>query len=268
MAPNQAMLQALARQKAAGKTPTGLKSLAKPKDIQDIFDEQLAGAAQAQYPNVWRPQSLVGADLDAYAGFILGPNYPTIKNKIIKTAAPAWFAASKSTNPTEQKIVAAIQKGYSLAEIKQAIVQDYEDDKLDFPATNASADPLSAASAYAEDLFKEYNSKVEPAVKDYLTTSDKTFKANLPHPNLKYGPRTNLSKGIIGVDTINDSVKSFIDTKMKEYSGMRQNLPGFTPSGYLDPTEHVVAVVNQKRQTPFKDEAIRRQSLKNKNIKP
>jgi len=268
MAPNQAMLQALARQKAAQKTPTGLKSLAKPKDVQDIFDDQLAGASQAQYPNAWRPQSLIGDDLDAYASFLLGPKYPTIKNNIIKTAAPKWYAASKSTNTTEQKIVAAIQKGYSLPEIKAAIVQDYEDDKLDFPATNASADPLSAASAYVDDLFTEYNSKVQPAVKDYLTASDKTFKANLPSPNLKYGPRTNLSKGIIGVDTINESTKNYIDTKMKQFSDMRQNVPGFAPSGYLDPTEHVASVVNKKKQTPFKDEAIRRQSLKGKNIKP
>ena len=271
MAPNQAMLQALARQKAATKTPTGLKSIAKPKDIQDIFDDQLAGAAQAQYPNVWRPQSLTGADLDAYASFIYGPKYATIKSGIIRTAAPNYFAATKSKNPYEQKIVKAIQMGYSPTEIRAGIVQDFEDDDADllaFPVTGVSGDVLSVAADYADKLFTEYNTKVEPAIKDYLTSSDKTFKANLPHPNLKYGQRTNLSKGIIGVDTINDSVKGFIDTEMQRVGQMRQTTPGVAPSSFMDPTAYVADVVTKKKQTPFKDEAIRRQSLKGKNIKP
>jgi hypothetical protein len=271
MAPNLSMLQALARQKAAQKTPTGLKSIAKPKDIQDIYDEQLATASQNQYPSAWRPQSLTGPEIDTYAAFILGPKYPTIKNNIIRTAAPTYFAAAKSTNAYEKTLAQLVAAGASPQEIKTVIVEDYNKgnpDILAFPVTSTSGDLLSAASAYADDLFKEYNTKVEPAIKDYLSASDKSFKANLPHPNLKYGKRTNLSKGIIGVDTINDSTKNYIDTKMKEFSDMRKNLPGFAPSGYLDPTEHVASVVNKKGQTPFKDEAIRRQSLKGKNIKP
>jgi hypothetical protein len=36
----------------------------------------------------------------------------------------------------------------------------------------------------------------------------------------------------------------------------------------MDPTAFVADVVTKKKQTPFKDEAIRRQSLKGKNIKP
>ena len=271
MAPNLAILQALARQKAAQKTPTGLKSLTKPKDIQDIYDEQLATASQNQYPNAWRPQSLTGPEIDTYASFVLGSKYPTIKNSLIKSAAPNYFAATKSKIPYELKIVQAIQKGFSPTEIKAAIVQDYEDnnpDLLSFPVTSTSGDVLSVAADYADKLFTEYNTKVEPAIKDYLSSSDKSFKANLPHPNLRYGKRTNLSKGIIGVDTINDSTKNYIDTKMKEFNVMRQTTPGVAPAGYMDPTEHVASVVNQKKQTPFKDEAIRRQTLKGKNIKP
>lgn len=273
MAVNQAMLQALARQKAAGKTPTGLKSIAKPKDIQDIFDEQLAGASQSRFPNVWRPQSLTGAELENYASFIYGPQkIKLIKDEAIKTNAPTFFAASKSKNPYEQKIVTAIQQGYSPTEIKAAIVQDYEDDNPDllaFPVTGTSGDVLSTAGAFADTLFSEYNKAVTPAVRDYLTTNDKTFKANLPHPNLKYGQRTNLSKGIIGIETLpSPSVKQFIDTETQKVSQMRKTTPGVAPSSYMDPTAFVVEVVNKKKQTPFKDEALRRQRLKDRNIKP
>ncbi len=96
MAVNQAMLQALARQKAATKTPTGLKSIAKPKDIQDIFDEQLAGAAEQQFPNVWRPKSLVGKDLEDYATFLYGADKVNlIKQDAIRNNAPTFFAAIK-----------------------------------------------------------------------------------------------------------------------------------------------------------------------------
>jgi len=36
----------------------------------------------------------------------------------------------------------------------------------------------------------------------------------------------------------------------------------------MDPTAFDADVGTKKKQTPFKDEAIRRQSLKGKNIKP
>jgi hypothetical protein len=271
MAPNQAMLQALARQKAAQKTPTGLKSLAKPKDIQDIYDEQLATASQNQYPTAWRPQSLTGPDIDVYASFILGPKYPTIKSNIIKTAAPTYFAAAKSTNAYEKTLAELVAAGASPQEIKAVIVEDYNTDNPDllaFPVTSTSGDLLSAASTYADDLFKEYNTKVEPAIKDYLSASDKSFKANLPHPNLKYGTTTNLAKGTIAVDTIKGAVKDYITTKKSDFSGVRKNIPGVQPTSYMDPTEEVVSIVTKKGQTPFKDEAVRRQSLKGKNIKP
>jgi hypothetical protein len=273
MAVNQAMLQALARQKAATKTPTGLKSIAKPKDIQDIFDEQLAGAAEQQFPNVWRPKSLVGKDLEDYATFLYGADKVNlIKQDAIRNNAPTFFAAIKSKNPYEQTLAQLVEAGASPTEIKSVIEQDWKDNDpglASFPVTSASGDALSAASSYADTLFSEYNKAINPAVKDFLNANDKGFKANLPNAKLTYGARTNLSKGVIGVDTINDSVKSFIDTNIKKISDARAAAPTIvTASSYMDPTAYVVDTVTKKKQTPFKDEALRRQRLKDRNIKP
>lgn len=283
MAINQAMLQALARQKAAGKTPTGLKSIAKPKDIQDIFDEQLAGASQAQFPNTWRPPAITDPQINDYIAGVHGAGVINqINATAYKTKAPSFFKVQNSlakTNPENynlsQLVAAYILNGVPESEVMQRLITPPVD-QSGKAIGKAPLDVLGVLDADAQKavtlLYNEYNAaeNAKSTLTDsWLKSNDPYYKASLPHPKLKYGQRTNLSKGIIGVETLpSPSVKQFIDTETQKVSQMRQTTPGVAPSSYMDPTAFVAEVVTKKGQTPFKDEAIRRQALKGKNIKP
>lgn len=225
MAPNQAMLQALARQKAAGKTPTGLKSLAKPKDIQDAFDAEIAAFVVGQYPNTFRPPTINDPRINDYIKGAYGENVLNdITTKSFQFKAPDLYKIllanpNLETTPDNQLGLDAliVKKVY----IEQQPIGQLKNDL----AAGTYKDPTGKKSITGALLPSEYSGLVdkyagqdaaqleeETKLKTNFLTSDKYYKVGLVTPNIKYGKTEDLAAGIIDFRT-HPSVAKYFATK-------------------------------------------------------
>ena len=249
----------------------------KPREIQDAFDADLAAFAAAQFPSVWRPQTLSDAQLPDY---IIGTYGQQKYDDLTKKAAPFFNAALNSQNQYIKDIAAAAQQGISVDSVISSIRNDALEDETLFGGLT-EADVVSQANKIYTDYSKATN-----AAKGFLAT-DKYYKANLPHPNLKYGTTTDLRSGVIDFKT-NPKVKEVRDRVMGVVTKTQQQLPkGFRPGTMTADAAERMAI-RQGRQvapqeiddaifksfstgskaTPFFTEVKIRESLKGKTTLP
>jgi hypothetical protein len=253
------MLQALARQKAAGNKPK-----TKPKDSTGITDTATIEQTQAAYPQYWRPQQ--GLDLnnekliDGYIATVFGADkIKTLQQKNLALNAPNYYKRftalpqDRAAYTLDDWIVKALSTGkLGIGQLKQALTTTEEGLNL---AKGLTANQVSIlVDNYANEL-NSANEKTFKAKVD-LVTGDKYYKNNLPHPNFKYGTITDLAAGTIQHPDITTGEKI-----------MGPRFPGVTPSGYIAPV-YQAAVANDmaeleaKKLSPYVDEVRFRASVK------
>lgn len=278
---------------------------AKTKDIQDAFDAELASLSQAFFPNTFRPPTPEDPRFLDYAVGVYGEDQirKVIGDAFTKNA-PTYTLAKVGT-PYEQKIAKDIASGKTIVQIQAQILQDYEQNNADllaFPVIKTTDDIITAASNYAGKLFNEYK-KAEGlslgSVKNFLNTN-KFYKAQLPDPKFTYGKEEDLSSGVISWKThpevekyLNNpeykalipKVKSIASGKLGGYSygndprmtaDMNEKAALQATAAYNKVVAETKGFKNEdvlfeefstSKANPFKDEVIRRESLKKKTLK-
>lgn len=221
MAVNQAVLEALARQKVAAKTPTGLVSIAKPKSVEDWFDLDLAAASESQYPtayawlpNINDPQSVrdyitgaYGANqiklLEDKAVRLNAPNYTKILSSV--PTINGEFDYSKGT--LDQWIVSSLYGGTTPAEILNLLAQPEATAGTPKYKWKQAGKAIKIDTTALEPTINNYateKTKADKAKETYLNSfvqDDKYFKAKIPNPKFVYGDKTDLANGIIDFRT-------------------------------------------------------------------
>lgn len=282
---------------AAGASPARAQAFAtqfaksmpgkRPQDIQDAFDAELASLSQAFFPNTFRPPAPEDPRFLDYAVGVYGEDQiRKVINDAFTKNAPTYTAAQAGT-PYEQKIARDIASGKTIVQIQSQILQDYDQqnpDLLAFPAVKTTEDAITAASNYASKLFNEYK-KAEGlslgSVKNFLNTN-KYYKAQLPDPKLKYGKEEDLSAGIISWKTHPQVEKALKSPEVTRAKAISQT----APAGYIGAAgpeaikgfdkmrtdarnveENLFNEFVSSKANPFKDEVIRRESLKKKTLK-
>lgn len=228
----------------------------KKQDIQDAFDLELGAYAAAQFPNMWRPQTLSDAQLPDY---IVGTYGQQKLDDLTKRAAPFFSAASNSQNQYIKDIAAAARQGISVDSVIASIRSDALSDETVFGGLT-EADMVSQANKIYTDYSRATN-----AAKGFLAT-DKYYKANLPNPNLKYGLKTDLKAGTIDFRT-NPKVVKVLEQVKSEIA--KEGSPyGPSPRGaklaqkYND--EAIFKSFQTTKTSPFFTEVQIREGLKDK----
>lgn len=233
----------------------------KPREIQDAFDAELGAFSAAQWPYTFRPQELDDTQTIDYFKGVYGENK---YNQLIAKTAPAYTQAKASDNAVIKTIVQDIEDGISLADSLAGLRTAWKT-----PEGRALFGNLTEKDAVNE-LNKIYTdfSKVSGTAKSFLS-NDKYYKANLPHPNLKYGTKTDLAAGIIDFKT-NPKVKEIIDKRQQFITSQA------TPYGpSIESSKESVRFSDKNlfesfsgsKATPFFDEVKRREFLKGKTTK-
>ena len=299
----QSALQAIARQKAAGKMP----ATPKPRDMNDPYDPELAAASAALYPSTFRPPAIGAPGFDDYFGFVFGKDTATnLVNAAFKKNAPSYsnvlIKIIKGTPENlDEYIVDQLDDSIPIGTIKQNLASGKFDTGLLLPA-----DYNALVNTYANELDKA-KSAVGTVYKDYLTSTvnsspeAKNYLAGLPDTKLTYGQTEDLASGKISwtshpeVDkylknpeyqALIPKVKSIASGKLGGYSY------GSDPRMTADMNERAAiqntAALNKvvaetkdfkdedalfkefstSKANPYRDEAIRRQGLKKKSYKP
>ena len=261
----------------------------KTQNLEDAFDEQLGALSQTYFPNVFRPPAVDDPRFDDYVKFIYGPDVlQKIETKVLPNIAPTYAKALNSPVAYEKKLASAIKQGFTLAQIQQAILNDFNNNDpalLEFPIVKTTAyDPATTAdvvegiNSYANKLYDDYV-KVAPALTEAKTKifdSNKYYKAGLPDPKLKYGKTEDLSKGIISFEThpqVEKALKNIpapILAKSPE-TRITSQLPSQPSSMPLydkaNPKEAFFKEFSSSKANPLKDEITRREYLKDKTTR-
>ena len=296
----QSALQAIARQKAAGKMP----ATPKPRDMNDPYDPELAASSAALYPTTFRPPAIGDPKFRDYFNYIFSPD----KTKIQDIATNIENASFQKNAPSYSKILLSIKgqpanldeyivdqldKSIPLGTIKQNLASGTVKTPTGELITGllAPADYNALVSTYANELDKA-TSAVGTVYKDYLTSTvntspaAKNYLAGLPDTNLKYGITENLGAGFISWKTHPEVDKALKNPKVAQAGVVAKT----APAGYMsDPNnrqgsidsfnkmrndafanseEGLFKEFNTSKANPYRDEAIRRQGLKKKSYKP
>ena len=252
----------------------------KPQDIQDAFDLELGAYAAAQFPNMWRPQTnLTDADLPNY---IIGTYGQQKYNDIVSKASPAFNKAKQSSNLAIQTIVKDIEDGVPLADAIVGVRTAWKDaaNRVAVFGNLTEQDAVNQVNSLYADYGKQTN-----AAKTFLS-NDKYYKANLPHPNLKYGTTTNLTQGTIDFKT-NPQAETVRSKVLGAVGKMQQQLPqGFRPGSITADAAERMAIqqgrqisqqpiddaifksLSSSKATPFFVEVKVRENLKGKTTLP
>lgn len=252
----------------------------KPKDIQDAFDAELAALSKAFFPNTFRPPSMENPQFLDYAIGVFGEDAirTVIKDNFAKYAPT--FTKAQTGGAYEQKLATLITEDKSLAQLNK----QFQDDLL------AGEDTGFASSAdgqkYIAKLFGEYskaNNLSLSGVNTFLN-KDKFYKAGLPDPKLKYGKEEDLSAGVISWKT-HPQVDAYLKkpevaSKIATVKAQR-TAPA---AGYIaaagpqaieqfkatratpDVEDTLFEEFASSKANPFKDEVVRRESLKKKTL--
>jgi hypothetical protein len=252
----------------------------KPREIQDAFDAEIAALSKAFFPNTFRPPSMENPQFLDYAIGVFGEDAirTVIKDNFAKYAPT--FTKAQTGGAYEQKLATLITEDKSLAQLNK----QFQDDLL------AGEDTGFASSAdgqkYIAKLFGEYskaNNLSLSGVNTFLN-KDKFYKAGLPDPKLKYGKEEDLSAGVISWKT-HPQVDAYLKkpevaSKIATVKAQR-TAPA---AGYIaaagpqaieqfkatratpDVEDTLFEEFASSKANPFKDEVIRRESLKKKTL--
>jgi hypothetical protein len=270
----------------------------KPREIQDAFDEEIAALSKAFYPNTFRPPTMESPWFIDYAIGVFGEDaISAVVNNNFAKYAPTFIKAQNGSD-YEQKLVKLIKEdGLSLAQLNK----QFQDDLFNSVDTGFNS---KDGEKYIAKLFGEYskaNNLSLSGVNTFLN-KDKFYKAGLPDPKLKYGQEEDLSAGIISWKT-HPQVEKYLNTpefkaKSLELQPKIKSIASGKLGGYdygNDP--RMTADMNEKaalqntaaynkvvaetkdfdenylfkqfstsKANPFKDEVIRRESLKKKTL--
>ena len=270
----------------------------KPKDIQDAFDAELGALSRAFYPNTFQPPSMQSPQFLDYAVGVFGED--TIRKVISDNFAKyaPTFTKAQTGGAYEQTLTNLIAEGKSLAQLNKQL----QDDLLNSVDTGfaSSAD----GEKYIAKLFGEYNKAQNLSLSGVNTflNKDKFYKAGLPDPKFKYGQEEDLSAGIISWKThpqvekylntpefkaksleLQPKIKSIASGKLGGYD--YGNDPRMSPEMNRQAATQNTAALNKvvaetkdfdenalfkqfstSKANPFKDEVIRRESLKKKTF--
>ena len=290
----QSALQAIARQKAAGKMP----ATPKPRDMNDPYDPELAASSAALYPTTFRPPAIGAPGFDDYFGFVFGKDTAQkLEQDVYKKNAPSYLRVYNSIKGTpinlDQYIVNELKNLTPLGTIKQNLASGTvkgPDGKF-ITGVLAPADYNALASTYANELDKA-EAALGTVYKDYLTSTvnsspeAKNYLAGLPDTKLKYGITENLGEGFISWKTHPEVDKALKNPKVAQAGVVAKT----APAGYMvDPNnrqgsidsfnkmrndalanseEGLFKEFTTSKANPYRDEAIRRQGLKKKSYKP
>ena len=235
----------------------------KKQDIQDAFDLELGAYAAAQFPNMWRPQTLSDAQLPDY---IVGTYGQQKYNDIVNKAAPNFNKAKTSSNIAIQTIVKDIEDGIPLADSVAGVRAAWKDaaNRVAVFGTLTEQDAINQVN----NLYADYG-KLSTAAKTFLS-NDKYYKANLPNPNLKYGLTTDLKAGTIDFRT-NPKVVKVLEQVKSEIA--KEGSPyGPSPRGAKLAQKYNDQAIFKSFQTtktsPFFAEVQIREGLKDKTTLP
>jgi hypothetical protein len=223
----------------------------RPKEIQDAFDAELGAFSAAQWPYTFKPQTLSDAELNDY---VIGVYGQQKFDDITRRAAPNLFAAKQSSNPIIKAIAQDVENGVELTEILDA-ARGLEN------LGNLTIDDVVSQT---KKIYSEFGN-VNSASKKFLE-GDKYYKANLPHPNLKYGTKTDLRTGTVDFKT-NPKVKEIVEKRQEFITS--QGTP-YGPSiesskeSIRFSDDNLLKSFQTSKATPFFDEVTRREFLKKK----
>ena len=282
----QSALQAIARQKAAGKTPA-----MKTQDMNDPYDPELAASSAALYPTTFRPPAIGAPGFDDYFAFVFGKDTATnLVNAAFKKNAPSYSNVLLNIKGTpinlDEYIVDQLDNSKPIGEIKQNLASGKFDTGLLLPA-----DYNALVNTYANELDKA-KSAVGTVYKDYLTSTvnsspeAKNYLAGLPDTKLTYGRTQDFANGKISWTTHPEVDKALKNPKVAQAGVVAKT----APAGYMvDPKNPQASIdsfnkmrndafanseeglfkeFNTSKANPYRDEAIRRQGLKKKSYKP
>lgn len=232
----------------------------KKQDIEDAFDAEIAAASAALYPKSFRPPTTDDPAVDDYIIGVYGQQrYDALTKGAFAKLAPDFVKAKNSANPFSKDLTSAIEQGTSLADL----IGDIREAALNNPAALGNLTEEDAIKV-TSNLYNEYTAAQGKAneAKIKFLEGDKYYKAGLPHPNLRYGTSTNLKAGTVDIRTLPK-----VDEYFAEQNRIaREQFPGSSAAAGIV-LESAIKTINQRNQTPFKDEVKRRQFIKDKNLK-
>lgn len=247
-----------------------------PREIQDAFDTEVAAAAAALFPNVFKVPKQGEPGFDDYASHAYGNKWKDIPKIVAAKEGPNYtrveskLPTDPATDKLDQTIVRGIKDGVSQAELLQLILINRFD--LWDGLTEGKVGEL-VSKYYTE--YDRINEQIPIAQAKFLD-NDKYYKYNLVDPTFEYGTTQDLAEGIIDFKT-HPSVARIL----KDESVKNQNLIGFKPGttpadrleeraiqkGLTDITPKVFAKFAATGATPFSDEVKRREVVKKASIK-
>jgi len=247
-----------------------------PREIQDAFDTEVAAAAAAIFPNVFKVPKQGEPGFDDYASFVWKDKWTSIPKTVAAKEGPNYTRVESKLSPDpaadklDQTIVRGIKDGVSQAELLQLILINRDD--LWDGLTEGKVGEL-VSKYYTE--YDRINEQVPIAQAKFLD-NDKYYKYNLVDPNFAYGTKQDIAGGVIDFRT-HPSVARIL----KDESVKNQRLTGFktgaTPvdrlerraieQGLTDITPKVFAKFQATGATPFSDEVKRREVVKKASIK-
>jgi len=233
----------------------------KPREIQDAFDAELGAFSAAQWPYTFKPQSLDDTELVNYFKGVYGENK---YNQVVSKAAPAFTQAQNSDNFVIKTILQDIQDGIPLADSLAGVRTAWKTPELRAQFANLTEQD---AVNQVNKLYADYNKSID-AAKNFLA-GDKYYKANLPHPNLKYGTKTDLTAGTIDFRT-NPKVKEIIEKRQQFITSQATPYgPSIASSkeSVRFSDDNLFKSFLGSKATPFFDEVTRREFLKGKTTK-
>ena len=233
------------------KMPTITPSVSgKPKGKDEWYNDKYAAASESWFPEGFRPPTVDSPDFKNYFDIVYGKGaYDTFTTKTLSTKAPTFRAASLSSNELDKGIVTLVKQGKSLSEITDKIVKN-----KDAWAGRTVSDAIS----YATKLFNEYYDAQGALADAYETQLGKNmnYKYRMPDPSLVYGTSTNLSSGTVDILTNAGA--------LKEYNAYAAKVKD--PTKLAKFKSYLVFQAKKSGNTPWNDEARRRDSLKGKKI--
>lgn len=291
----QSALQAIARQKAAGKTPA-----IKTQDMNDPYDPELAASSAALYPTTFRPPAIGAPGFDDYFGFVFGKDTAQkLEQDVYKKNAPSYLRVYNKIQgkPTDldQYIVNELKNQIPIGTIKQNLASgklEYQNTTLNFDTgLLLPADYNALVNTYSNELDKA-EAALGTVYKDYLTSTvnsspeAKNYLAGLPDTKLTYGRTQDFANGKISWTTHPEVDKALKNPKVAQAGVVAKT----APAGYMvDPKNPQASIdsfnkmrneafknseeglfkeFSTSKANPYRDEAIRRQGLKKKSYKP
>jgi len=253
-------------------------TITKPQDIQDAFDAEIAAYAAVAYPRTFKPPAIDDPRIDAYITGIYGKGkLKELADKAYSTEAPNYIRI-KNTLPKDpntynldQYIIAAIGNQQSYAEIVNDIIDKAPIELMGSLSQGQVADTVNK-------YYNEYNKAIEtiPVNKQKLLESNKYYKFGLPDPSFQYGPKENLSAGVIDFRThpsVTRIIKEKTNVKKKDLEltyGAAGPQSSAAAGIALPSPEEELGIFNElsaTKATPFVDEVKRREYLKKRQTK-